>query len=157
MLNRGDVVIVDFPFSSGTQSKLHPAVVVQSDLENRRISKTIVVMITGNLRRVTEPTHLLLDPGTPHGASSGLHGKSLVACTNIYTIDQVDVSRVIGHLSPIALHDLDLRLKVALALPLHQEYRAKRSNREIEISRSTSEFTLVDGAGQPAGRFSPGQ
>jgi mRNA-degrading endonuclease toxin of MazEF toxin-antitoxin module len=48
---RGQIVIVDFPFTSGTQSKVRPALIIQSDRENRLLSKTIVAMITGNLRR----------------------------------------------------------------------------------------------------------
>ncbi len=82
-MNRGHIVIVDFPFTSGAQSKVRPALIVQNDRENRRLSKTIVAMITGNLRRISEPTHLLLDPSTPDGASCGLHGQSLVSCVNI--------------------------------------------------------------------------
>ena len=82
-MNRGDVVIVDFPFTSGTASKLRPALIVQNDREIRRITKTIVSMITGNLRRANEDTHCLVDPGTSDGASSGLNGPSLVSCINL--------------------------------------------------------------------------
>jgi mRNA interferase MazF len=92
-MNRGDVVIVEFPLSSGTQSKVRPALIVQSDRENRRFTKTIVAMITGNLRRQAEPTHLLVDPADPASGSCGLHGPSLVSCINVYTIDQTSVSR----------------------------------------------------------------
>jgi mRNA-degrading endonuclease toxin of MazEF toxin-antitoxin module len=53
-MNRGNVVIVDFPFTTGTQSKVRPAVVVRSDRENRQLSKTIIAMITGNLQRANQ-------------------------------------------------------------------------------------------------------
>ena len=55
-MRRGDIVIIDFPFTSGVQSKVRPALVVQSDQENRRLAKTIVAMVTGNLQRAAEPT-----------------------------------------------------------------------------------------------------
>lgn len=87
-MNRGDVVLVDFPYSRGTQSKVRPAVVVQNDRDNQRLGKTIVAMVTGNVRRAAEPTHLLIDPATPEHARTGLHGKSLVVCVNLFTVEQ---------------------------------------------------------------------
>jgi mRNA interferase MazF len=115
-MNRGQVVIVDFPFTSGTQSKVRPALVVQNDRENRRLSKTIVAMITGNLRRIAEPTHLLLDPSTPDAASCGLHGRSLVTCVNVYTIDQMSVKHVIGSLFTATMTQVDACLRQAFDL-----------------------------------------
>jgi mRNA interferase MazF len=115
-MNHGDVVIVDFPFTSGTQSKLRLALVVQSDRENRRLAKTVVAMITGNLRRAAEPTHLLIDPATPDGASSKLHGESLVSCVNLFTIDQASVVRTIGLLSSGLLMRIDSCLRETLGL-----------------------------------------
>jgi len=60
-MKRGDVVIIDFPFVSGASAKRRPALVVQNDRDNQRLSNTIVVMITGSLRRAGEPTQLLVD------------------------------------------------------------------------------------------------
>ena len=48
-MNRGDVVIVPFPFQDKPGQKIRPAVVVQSDFENRRLANTVLAMITGNL------------------------------------------------------------------------------------------------------------
>lgn len=116
MTKRGDVVLVDFPFTSGSQSKIRPALVVQNDLSNRRLGKTIVALVTGNLRAVAEPTNLLIDPSLPEHASSGLHGKSLVTCTNLYTIDQVSVIRTIGRLDSAVLARIGSCLRAALAI-----------------------------------------
>ena len=116
-MNRGDVIIVDFPFTSGTQSKVRPALIVQSDRENRRLTKTIVALITGNLRRAAEPTHCLIDPAKPEMATSGLHGPSLVSCVNLYTIDQSSAIRIIGQLSATTMAIVDDCLKSALAIP----------------------------------------
>lgn len=115
-MNRGDVVIVDFPFTSGTQGKVRPALVVQNDRENRKLAKTIVAMITGNLRRAAEPTHLLVDPSTTEGAASNLHGKSLVSCINLYTIEQANIVRIVGHLPPGTMAKVDLCLRESLGL-----------------------------------------
>lgn len=116
-MKRGDVVLVDFPFTSGLQSKVRPAVVIQNDRDNNRLTKTVVAMITGNVRRAGEPTHLFLDPTTPEHATSGLRTKSLVVCVNLFTIDQSTVLRTLGYLSGKTLGDLNTCLRVSLALP----------------------------------------
>jgi mRNA interferase MazF len=50
MIQRGDVM-VEFPYTDVARSKVRPAVVVQNNRDNQRLRKTIVAMITGNLRR----------------------------------------------------------------------------------------------------------
>jgi mRNA interferase MazF len=50
-MNRGDVVLIDYPFSMGGGSKVRPALVVQADRNNLRLRETIVVVITSNLAR----------------------------------------------------------------------------------------------------------
>jgi len=116
MTRRGDVVLLDFPFTSAG-SKIRPAVIVQNDRDNTRILQTVVAMITGNLKRAAEPTHLSVDPTTPEGKSSGLHSPSLVVCVNLYTIEQVVIIKTIGQLSAGLQLKLDDCLKAALQLP----------------------------------------
>lgn len=117
MSRRGDVIIVDFPFTDTGQSKVRPAVVVQNDRDNQKIRKTVIAMITGNTRRRGDPSHLYVDPNAPDGASSGLSFPSLVSCNNLFTIDQNSIQQVIGHLSDALKRQLADCLKAALELP----------------------------------------
>ena len=114
-MNRGDVM--PFPFQDKPGEKIRPAVVVQSDAENRRLANTILAMITGNLDEAGQPTTVLVDPGTPDGAGSGLNGPSLVKCYNLATVRQRRVVQVIGHLSDAVMQAVNQALKAALALP----------------------------------------
>jgi mRNA-degrading endonuclease toxin of MazEF toxin-antitoxin module len=114
---RGDVVLVDFSFTDTPSSKVRPALVVQNDAYNARRKKTIAALITGNLRMASEPTHLLVDPATPEGALSGLHGPSLVSCNSLFTIEQAGIIRTLGRLSDQAVRQIDVCLKAALGLP----------------------------------------
>ena len=116
MIQRGDVVVIDFPFTSGKQSKIRPALVVQNDKDNQRLPKTVVAMITGNLSRAAEATHLLIDPNTSDGSGSGLTGPSLAVFVNLFTVDQSAILRTRGHLSPILMERADDCLRVALDL-----------------------------------------
>jgi mRNA-degrading endonuclease toxin of MazEF toxin-antitoxin module len=118
MIQRGDVVIVAFPYISGGGGKKRPALVVQCDRNNQRLQNTIVAMITGNIRLAAiEPTQLLIDPATPEGNSSGLAYPSAVKCENLYTVSQQDVIRKLGSLPPMVMARVNASLKEALGLP----------------------------------------
>jgi mRNA interferase MazF len=78
MIQRADVVIVDFPYTDVGQSKRRPAVVVQNDRDNQRLRKTVVAMITGNLKRRGDPSHVFIDPAAE--PSAGLSHPSLISC-----------------------------------------------------------------------------
>jgi len=49
-MKRGDIVVVAFPYVAGGGGKQRPALVIQCDRNNQRLSNTIVAMITGNIR-----------------------------------------------------------------------------------------------------------
>ena len=115
-VTRGDVVLVDFPFAGGGASKVRPALVVQNDRDNGRLSNTIVAMITGRTQRAAEPTQLLLDVSTPDGKQTGLITNSVVNCVNLFTIEQRKVLRTLGRLAPSLLSQIDNCLKAAFAL-----------------------------------------
>ena len=42
---RGDVVLVNYPFASGVGTKIRPALVVQCDANNRRLDNTLIVQL----------------------------------------------------------------------------------------------------------------
>ena len=116
MLSRGQIVVVDFAVA-GLPKKIRPVLVVQSDAYNRKMTNSIVAMITTNLTRASEPTHLLIDITTPDGKQSGLLHASVVNCNTLTTIRQDDVLRVLGSLSPVLMARIDLRLRTALDIP----------------------------------------
>jgi mRNA interferase MazF len=117
-VNRGDVVLVDYPYSDRSGSKIRPCLVVQSDHNNRRLDDTIVVTISSRTQYVaTEPTQLLIDLRTPAGRQSGLLFTSAVQCENILTIDCGFILRKIGAAPPDTMQQVNDCLKTALAIP----------------------------------------
>jgi len=114
-MNRGDVVTVDFSLYDPSD-KVRPALVVQNDRDNARMTKTIVALITTNIRRADEATQYVIERRHPDFPGSGLHRDSAVNCSNLYTIRQSDISRVIGRLSPATMERDDACLKAALGL-----------------------------------------
>ena len=114
---RGDVVLVDFPFSSGSGGKRRPALIVQNDQDNARLQNTIVATISSNTSRVHEATQFLIDIATPDGQASGLHHDSAVICNNLFTIETRLVIRRIGDLPKSLMSQVEDRLKAVLELP----------------------------------------
>jgi mRNA-degrading endonuclease toxin of MazEF toxin-antitoxin module len=115
-MKRGDVVIVEFPYVDGKHGKNRPALVVQNDRDNRRLTNTIVAMISGNIRHSGEASQVLVDPNQATGALSGLHGPSVVKCSNLFTIRKQDIQRVIGQLSPEYIKSVNSALRDALGV-----------------------------------------
>lgn len=90
-VRRGDVVLVDYPYSDRTGSKVRPCPVVQIDRNNQRLDDTILVTISSRVQHVAEPTRLLIDLSTADGQQSGLLFTPALQCENLLT-STVDLS-----------------------------------------------------------------
>jgi mRNA interferase MazF len=116
-MKRGDIILALFPHGSGMPAKRRPALVVQADFYNQRISNVLLASITSNLTRRGDPAHYFVDISTPDGKQSGLNQSSLVSCLNIAVVPAAIVGPVIGQLGPLALLKIDDCLKAALGIP----------------------------------------
>jgi len=108
----GNVVIVDF----GPQAKTRPALVVQNDRDNARMTNTTVVQITSNVSRSQEQTQHLIDASHADWKRSGLLRPSAVNCSNLAYVRQAHVVRVIGSLTSATMSQIDACLKIALGI-----------------------------------------
>lgn len=116
-VSRGDIVLVQLPFASGTTAKVRPVLVIQSDHNNRRLKNTIIAAITSNTSRADhEPTQFLIDTSTPEGQASGLKFNSAVICEYLATIEQSRKGRRLGQLPASAMRQIDESLKAALGI-----------------------------------------
>ena len=114
--SRGDIVLVDYPFSDRTGSRVRPAVVVQADGLNRRITDTILAAVSRSTHRAS-PTQLFIKIVTPEGGRTGLRQNSMIQCENLLTYDPRLVITKIGQLSAPLMKRLNDCLKLALDLP----------------------------------------
>jgi mRNA interferase MazF len=113
-MNRGDVVLVNWPYTDGTGSKLRPAIIVQADYLNGLIVDTVVVQITSKAHGLPG-TEVSLDPLLE--PRSGLLMQSFAFCPNILTVEQVSIDHVLGSLSDAAMHQVDACIKSTLGIP----------------------------------------
>ena len=113
-MNRGDVVLLDWPFSDLTGSKLRPAVVVQADFLNGIIDDTIYVKVQGHAYGLPG-TEVELDPGVE--TASGLLKHSFASCKGLLTRNQALIHANLGVLSDGAMRKIEDCLKKVLELP----------------------------------------
>jgi len=114
-MKRGDIVIVDLR-SIDPEAKVRPALVLQNDRDNVRMSNTILAQITSNISRAAQDTQYLLDGSHPDWKQSGLRYPSVVNCSTIYTAKQQRATTVIGSLSDATMLEIEIGLKAALGM-----------------------------------------
>ena len=112
--SRGDVVLVDYPFSDRTGSKVRPALVVQADCLNQRVTDTIVAAVSRSTHRASAE-QLFIDISTPEGSQTGLRQNSMIQCENLLTYDQRLIITKIGTLSAPLMQRANECLRSALA------------------------------------------
>lgn len=115
-MNRGDVVLASFPHAAGSPAKRRPALIVQADYYNQRISNVLLVPITSNLSRQSDAAHLFIDVATAAGRQSGLRQSSLVSCLNVSVVPVSMIGPKIGELPDDAMRLIDDCLKVVLGI-----------------------------------------
>jgi mRNA interferase MazF len=105
-MGKGDIVLITFPFTDLSSSKLRPAVVLaESNLD------LTVCFITSQLGW-QETTDVPLNPSTV----SGLRKTSLVRTSKIATLDRTLAKGLLGKLSDAELSYLDTKLKILFQL-----------------------------------------
>jgi mRNA interferase MazF len=104
---KGDIVLITFPFTDLSGSKLRPAVI----LAETTLDLT-VCFITTQLQW-EETTDVQLLPT----AFNGLRKQSLIRTRKIATLDKVLAKGLLGQLNPKELTDLDNKLKILFQLP----------------------------------------
>ena len=104
---KGDVVLITFPFTDLSGSKLRPAVI----LAETTLDLT-VCFITTQLQW-QETTDIQLLPTT----FNGLRKQSLIRTSKIATLDKALAKGLLGRLNPNELTDLNNKLKTLLQLP----------------------------------------
>lgn len=103
---KSDIVLITFPFTDLSDSKLRPAVV----LVDTPLDMTVCFITTQVGWQ--ETTDVLLQPN----ATNGLRKTSLIRTSKIATLDKSLAKGLLGHLSPQETAELNTKLKTLLQL-----------------------------------------
>jgi len=116
--NRGDVVIVPFPFvtSEGASQKARPALIISDHSIVRRFEDLIMVGITSRIVKNMKETEYRIVRGTEDFKYSGLIKTSVVRCEYIMTVPRGLVARRLGHLPDKTMKKIDKKLKLSLGI-----------------------------------------
>ena len=104
---KGDIVLITFPFTDLSGSKMRPAVVLAES------SLDLTVCFITTQMQWEEATDVRIEP-TP---ANGLKKSSLIRVSKIATIDRDLAKGLLGRLDSNGLSDLNDKLKILLRLP----------------------------------------
>lgn len=106
-LDRGDVVLLPFPFTDLSTTKQRPAVVLTPRSFNEHNLDVIVAAITSNL---AHPQGLDLQLTEEDVATGGLTKPSLVRTAKIVTIDKQLIRKKLGNLTGQTMKQIQEKL-----------------------------------------------
>jgi mRNA interferase MazF len=101
IFERGDIVVVPFPFTDSATQKVRPALVLSRSGAYSQTGQIICAMVTG-AKKSTWP----LDTPIAHWKKAGLTIPSVVRM-KLFTIDVELVARKVGALDDQAMSDVD--------------------------------------------------
>ena len=119
MCKRGEIYYVKLvkqdPTSS-IQSGIRPIVIVQNNYGNRFSPTIIAVPLTTSLKKIHQPTHVIIEASRP-----GLSRTSMVLAEQVLTVNKVDITGDLIHtLSEEKMVEIDEALMVSLSIGTEQ-------------------------------------
>lgn len=94
-LSKGDVVLVEFPFTDLSQTKLRPAIVLAV---SARFDEITLCFVSSQAVDTLESNEFALHPTDPEFAETGLRVASKIRVTRITTLNSLLIRRRLGRL-----------------------------------------------------------
>ena len=139
---RGDIYYVDFGNQPGSVVHgVRPAMVVQNDTGNWHAPTLIVAAITSEIKKLRQPTHIVI------GARFGLPYESMLLLEQLFTIDKTMLLTYVGTADDEFLELVDKAVAVSVGVhpticntryePNSKQGRAtrRRSNNGVQKSK----------------------
>lgn len=114
---RGDVVLVPFPFTNLRGAKARPALVVSDSPFNFR--DVVLVAITSQVPAGSDPLAVDLAPSQSNFAATGLRQHSAVLVGKLVTLEVGLPYRAIGRADAALMAEVDSRLRLLWGLSSH--------------------------------------
>ena len=118
-MNKWDVVVLSYPFTDLSATKVRPALIISPDSYNRTSQDAVFVLITTNTSR-RGPFDFILQTSHPEFVSTGLRFDSAVRIDKIFTLSNKLAIRTIGRFGPQLTKEIEKQLRLFLELPGEQ-------------------------------------
>lgn len=112
-LKRGDIILVPFPFTDLTSSKVRPGVIVSANPQRNDI---IIAFISSVVPNTLGETDFVLTTRNPDFASTNLKKDSVFKMNKLLTISSALILRRLGRINPDTQKELDNLLRKTLGL-----------------------------------------
>jgi mRNA interferase MazF len=109
-MNPGDIILIDFPFTVPTQSKVRPAVVITETHD--KYNDLVVCAISSVLPSTITNREILISQNNPSFVSTGLRVDSVVKVDRIATLRRSDVITKLGHSEPILWDEIRNKFRI---------------------------------------------
>jgi len=114
--DRGEIVLVPFPFTDLSRQKARPAVVLSPRRFNERFPDVILAAISSKVPTRPSDLELVIQQSGSAFASTGLRVSSVIKATKLVTMEQSLIYTTLGRLTDRTLRELDERVARALGL-----------------------------------------
>ena len=116
LVNKWDVVLLSFPFTDLSATKVRPAVVVSPDTYNQTSQDAVVILITTNTAR-RSAFDLPLEKSHPEFLQTGLRYDSAIRIDKIFTLNRRLLVASVGRVGPQLRAEIEKQLRLFLQLP----------------------------------------
>lgn len=110
-VRRGDIYYINFGELPGSSEHgIRPGMIVQNNIGNRHAPTVIVAAITSSVKKLDQPTHVLI------GSRFGLDRPSMLMAEQLFTVDKSSLLRYIGTADSAFLQDANRALNRSIGI-----------------------------------------
>jgi len=114
-VKRGDIVLIDYPFSNQQGTKVRPALVISSDNYNKKGDDALFILISSTLKNI-QKYDVTLEPSNPEFGQTGLKNSSKIRADKIVYLLKSLATRKLGSAGETTQKQVDKLLKDILGL-----------------------------------------
>lgn len=108
---KGDIVLVQFPYSDSPQRKLRPALILYEDQEEHEIT---IAYISSRIPETLSPCDVLVKTGTPSFVEAGLKYDSVIKLNKLATIKDYLIEGLLGVADDALMAQVDAAIEACL-------------------------------------------
>jgi mRNA interferase MazF len=116
VLKRSNVVLVRYPFTDLSGSKVRPALALTPDDLLAQMDDALFLFISSTIPLNLLPTDLVFKKGHPDFAQTGLHFDSTFRTHKLALLEKSLVLRHLGRVTDSLMQEIEAKLRLALGL-----------------------------------------
>jgi mRNA interferase MazF len=118
-MNKWDIVLLTYPFTDLTATKVRPAVVVSQTSYNQASQDAVFILITTNVTR-SSAFDIVVSQSHPEFHQTGLRHESAIRIDKIFTLNKKLAAKTLGRLEKQLQKEVEKQLRLFLELPGEQ-------------------------------------